>query len=395
MATLGTVEPFDPESDDWPTYSERLEQFFLANRITDYAGKRVAAFLTVIGPKAYTLLRNVLAPDKPATKTYAELVAALKAHLDPKPLVIAERFKFHRRSQKEGETVAQYLAELRKLAEYCDFKDHREEALRDRLVCGIQSKAIQKRLLAEADLTLQKAYEVAQGIEAARKQASQLRASSRTQEVHSIASGDTKPCYRCSRTGHAHDKCYFKTQKCRNCGKQGHIAKVCKGPRKRQQAAPKKGNHRTRYVEQEGILQSHIDSDAWGMFAIKAIQDEPDAGIHIEVKVNGIPIHMELDTGASVTIISERTWQAKMAAVPLQKSGILLKTYTGERPKVLGEAQVQVTYNTQRAQLPIVVVEGNEWPFLVWEKLALSHPAKTFLYRARGPLAEVQCPVQG
>ena len=167
MATLGTVEPFDPESDDWPTYAERLEQFFLANRITDYAGKRVAAFLTVIGPKAYTLLRNVLAPDKPATKTYAELVAALKAHLDPKPLVIAERFKFHRRSQKEGETVAQYLAELRKLAEYCDFKDHREEALRDRLVCGIQSKAIQKRLLAEADLTLQKAYEVAQGIEAA------------------------------------------------------------------------------------------------------------------------------------------------------------------------------------------------------------------------------------
>ena len=72
----------------------------------------------------------------------------------------------------------------------------REEALRDRLVCRIQSEAIQKRLLAEADLTLQKAYEVAQGIEAASKQASELRASSRTQEVHSIASGDTKPCYR-------------------------------------------------------------------------------------------------------------------------------------------------------------------------------------------------------
>ena len=122
---------------------------------------------------------------------------------------------------------------------------------------------------------------------------------------------------------------------------------------------PIKGNHRTRYVEQEGTLQSHTGSDAWGMFAIKAIQEEPDAGIHVEVKVNGIPIHMELDTGASVTIISERTWQAKMAAVPLQKSGILLKMYTGERLKVLGEAQVQVTYNTQQAQLPIVVVEGN------------------------------------
>ena len=33
-------------------------------------------------------------------------------------------------------------------------------------------------------------------------------------------------------------------------------------------------------------------------------------GIHVEVKVNGIPIHMELDKGVSVTIISERTCMA-------------------------------------------------------------------------------------
>ena len=78
-------------------------------------------------------------------------------------------------------------------------------------MCGIQSEAIQNRLLAEADLTLQKAYEVAHGIEAASKQASELRASSRTQEVHSIASGDTKQCYRCGRTAQQKLVCCFDT----------------------------------------------------------------------------------------------------------------------------------------------------------------------------------------
>ena len=51
--------------------------------------------------------------------------------------MIAERFKFHRRNQRDGETVAQYLAELRKLTEQCDFKEYLEEALRDRLVCSL------------------------------------------------------------------------------------------------------------------------------------------------------------------------------------------------------------------------------------------------------------------
>ena len=39
--------------------------------------------------------------------------------------------------------------------------------LRDRLVCGISDEAIQRRLLIEAALTLKKALEIAQGMEAA------------------------------------------------------------------------------------------------------------------------------------------------------------------------------------------------------------------------------------
>ena len=91
IATLGQVEPLDLQSDDWEEYTEQLEQvFFVAT------GKKVAVFLTVIGGKAYALLRNLLAPIKPAAKSYSELVKVMKEHLKPEPLEIAERFKFHR-----------------------------------------------------------------------------------------------------------------------------------------------------------------------------------------------------------------------------------------------------------------------------------------------------------
>ena len=86
-------------------------EFFVANDINDDK-KKVAVLLTAIGANGYSLLSNLVGPDKPATKKYDELVKALKDHLRLKPIVIAERFIFHRRNQNETETVAQYLAEL-------------------------------------------------------------------------------------------------------------------------------------------------------------------------------------------------------------------------------------------------------------------------------------------
>ena len=169
-------------TDDWEQYTERLEQYFKANSI-EADDKKLATFLTVMGPTAYALLSNLLAPEKPATKMYAELVTVMRDHLKPKPLVIAERFRFHQRNQADSESVADYMAELRKLADKCEFGEHLTEALRDRLVCGLRSETVQKRLLAEEDLTLKKAYETAISMEAASRRANVLRGSTRVTTV--------------------------------------------------------------------------------------------------------------------------------------------------------------------------------------------------------------------
>ena len=123
----------------------------------------------MVGPRTYALLSGLIAPEKPAAKTYQELKEVLRKHLKPKPLVIAERFEFHQRCQREGETVATFMAELRKLADRCEFGDYLSQALRDRLVCGLSSEQIRRTLLTEEGLTLEKVYSKAHGMETAKE----------------------------------------------------------------------------------------------------------------------------------------------------------------------------------------------------------------------------------
>ena len=52
-----------------------------------------------------------------------------------------QRFQFHSRTQKPGETVAAFTAELRQLSEFCEFGETVEDTY-DRLVCGTASSAI-------------------------------------------------------------------------------------------------------------------------------------------------------------------------------------------------------------------------------------------------------------
>ncbi len=58
----------------------------------------------------------------------------------------------------------------------------------------------------------------------------------------------------------------------------------------------------------------------------------------------GIPIAMELGTGASVSIMSEQTYRKVTAQTPLQNSEVTLSTYTGGDIPVLGKASVKVDH---------------------------------------------------
>ena len=108
-------------------------------------------------------------------------------------LVIAERFRFHKRDKREGESINEYAAELQRLSEHCDFGTGLNDALRDRLVCGIRDEGVQKRLLTKENLTFDKALKMAEAAEQAGKNAAQFHDTSRLEkpleDVHVVQSG--------------------------------------------------------------------------------------------------------------------------------------------------------------------------------------------------------------
>ena len=104
MARHGTIQEFDSATEDLTAYSERLEQYFVANDVTDAAKKR-AILLSVCGT-TYKLIRSLVVPDKPTDKSYADIVSLLQNHFNPAPAITVQRFKFNSRSRQNGENVA-------------------------------------------------------------------------------------------------------------------------------------------------------------------------------------------------------------------------------------------------------------------------------------------------
>ena len=151
--TIGKLSEFDPTSDLVSAYVERANLFFEGNEIAE--AKRVAVFLSVIGGGTYSLLQNLLARALPREKTFDKIVDVLTKHYEPKTQVIAECFQFHRHNQAVGESVAEYVAELRRLTKHCEFGAYLDDALRDCFMCGLRSETNQKKLLMETDLSFQ------------------------------------------------------------------------------------------------------------------------------------------------------------------------------------------------------------------------------------------------
>ena len=171
-AIFGSISELDVETEQFTEWVERLEQWFLANLIDDADRKR-ALFLSLIGAKGYKLIRS-LAQNEPAKKSYDALKKLMLDHLQPKPNEIAQRYVFYKRDRRVGESVKDYVAELRKLSEHCEFGENLEENLRDKLVCGLNDEKIQQKLLAIRGLNLQRAIDTAVAIEAAARSHKEL-----------------------------------------------------------------------------------------------------------------------------------------------------------------------------------------------------------------------------
>jgi len=356
--TLGHIEEFGGNNEDWPQYVERLEHFFAANSIED-EGKKRAVFLSVVGAATYKTLRNIVSPAKPGDKTYAALVEALSKHFNPKPSEIVERFKFHSRVRKPGESVATYVAELRALTEFCNFGDTLEVMIRDRLVCGINDTVLQKRLLAESELTYTKAVEMAINFETASQSVRELRVKPEggampQQSVHKTSATPTDgdadavlTCFRCGKRGHKVPQCRLrKDVVCHRCGKQGHLQRVCKTKSKsNQHTNQRKSQCKTQTVGQVQHGEEEEESGSEADSTLCQVQSPGETSsppLMVKVKVDNCVVNMEVDTGVSHSLMSESTFRGLWPGRSLHPTPIRLQSYSKKPIPVLGCVKVNI-----------------------------------------------------
>ena len=86
-----------------------------------------------------------------------------------------ERAKFNRRKQEDGETVDEFVMDLYRLAEHCEYGILHDELVKDRIVVGIKDSKLSEKLQMTPDLTLESAVIEGRQSEAVKKQQSVVR----------------------------------------------------------------------------------------------------------------------------------------------------------------------------------------------------------------------------
>ena len=378
MATayIGQIHEFNPDIMKWDIYMERAETFFEANGI-DEDNKKRAILLTSVGDRTYTLLRNLCAPKKPTEQSWAEVKKLLSTHYMPQVNPIVERCKFYERKRQPGESVANFLAQLRALADKCDFENHLSVALRDRLISGINDDRMQRRLLSEPykDLTLNKAVDICNAMESAANNVERLHTSSTTSPSvnaltdrkavqHKKKSNNNKNaiqphkgnCLRCGDGSHHSDSCKHKETKCNYCGKVGHLQKVCF---KKQRDNGSRNNGHSNYAKKVHNIDEDVNTDSYDtVFSIQGQENEFVPPVKKIVYINNKTVEFEVDTGSGVTLMSLTEMERLNLNLKLTTTDKTLLSYAGHGIKVVGKTSVYARINRKGRKLPLYIVDG-------------------------------------
>jgi hypothetical protein len=412
--SVGRIGEFDVQSGSWRSYCDRLESYFVVNAVK--AEMKLPTLISVVGDVAYELMVNLCSPKKPATMAYDEIVEVMEKHLQPTPSVLAERFKFRQYRQVKGQTVAQYVAELKKMARFCEFEATLDENMRDQFVCGLLSDALRQRLFAEGNINFRRAVSLALSLEAAERDSTVVEGGcgaaacgSGTEllstTVHSVRSAG---CMACGDFRHMQAQCKFNSYVCSRCNVKGHLRRMCpalngevdavvprhsssgstgnpayygrrgagaagrgrhgpgsaatparggaRGARSGGRGRSRFGNSRMHWVDDDGQLdQEEVDEGSEEpIYQMSLDQYKP---VSMPICVNNKIITFEIDTGSALACINKITYDTLFKEIPLEQCNLTLKFYDGSMTRPLGLIVVDVQYGKINKKLDLYVID--------------------------------------
>ena len=240
MARFQPPAAFNFSSPDrWPAWKLRFSRFRMAAKLSIETEEiQVSTLLYSLGPDADPVFEYQLGLSDADKRKYAEVVEAFDTYFRPATNVVHERAQFEQLIQRPGQTLEEFVRDLYKGAEFCDFGGEKDNRIRDRIVAHMSNKRVSREIqMKEAsEQTLAKALTYARQAEKVEDQvAAQGRsaaASSVSEPVSSSAvshrpgnSGRKQPtqqqpnsgargeCLNCDRA-HAQGKCPARGKSC-------------------------------------------------------------------------------------------------------------------------------------------------------------------------------------
>ena len=312
---------YDQEKISFDLYVALIEATFTTYRITDEVMKK-NLLITNIGMENFAVLANLTAPESPSDKSFDQLIAAMKKHFITKPSYHRSLVVFQQRRKKEGESLKDLYADLKKLAKDCHFGDTFDQRLRDQLFMAVDSLLYFKFLLAE-DLNLEemssdKLLDRLQTLEKAHLGENVTHSSALN--VNKIEKPQAKNGLKCKHCGYPHlsANCKFKNLSCNNCGIKGHLQAVCRKPKEgksysnRYKTNQPKANDKIKSVE--------VDKEDF-LYKIGENVNVVSKPEIYNFKLNGMLVALEIDSGACVSLLSDKkATQLGVQIKPVDKS---------------------------------------------------------------------------
>lgn len=141
---IGIIPIFYSKNSDWLVYAEKLEQFVVANDISEE--KKKAILLMSILQSDYKILRDVCHPILPKDKSFSQLIEVLNRLFVQRTSVFRERYNFYNARQNVDETIINWFTRIKNLSIDCKFDEQHDDILLDRFISGMAPSVILDRL---------------------------------------------------------------------------------------------------------------------------------------------------------------------------------------------------------------------------------------------------------
>jgi hypothetical protein len=269
-------------------------------------------------------------PDTGQDDDFKTACEKLTEYFSPSKNVPFEVYKFRQAKQQEHETLDAYYTRLctLSLAKTCEFADTDTE-LKQQIIEGCLSNRLRRKILMEKTFTLSQILDYGRALARTDQQTKEIikkdisdgneEYTNQLQQDHrrprttsKYSSSSSKRCFKCG-LGFPHkdnQKCPAVDKECYKCHKRGHFARVCKttgGATSSFQRVNKVDERHSSTHKSTSNSSSDSDSGSEHMFTVQQAQQSKHP--YSTVRVNGVPMKMMVDSGASVNVLGPEDFE--------------------------------------------------------------------------------------